>query len=26
VALPFDRYFALRKQDGDARPAFSKTL
>ena len=26
VALPFDRYFARRKQDGDARPAFSKTL
>ena len=26
VALPFDRYFARRKQDGDGRPAFSKTL
>ncbi len=26
VALPFDRYFARRKQDGDAKPAFSKTL
>ncbi len=26
VALPFDRYFTQRKQDGDAKPAFSKTL
>ncbi len=26
VALPFDRYFARRKQDGDQKPAFSKTL
>jgi oxygen-independent coproporphyrinogen-3 oxidase len=26
VALPFDRYYARRKQDGDARPAFSRTL
>jgi oxygen-independent coproporphyrinogen III oxidase len=26
VALPFDRYFAQRKQDGDQKPAFSKTL
>jgi len=26
VALPFDRYFAQRKHDGDQKPAFSKTL
>ena len=26
VALPFDRYFTQRKQDGDGKPAFSKTL
>jgi oxygen-independent coproporphyrinogen-3 oxidase len=26
VALPFDRYFARRRRDGDAKPAFSKTL
>ena len=26
VALPFDRYFTQRKQDGDQKPAFSKTL
>jgi oxygen-independent coproporphyrinogen-3 oxidase len=26
VALPFDRYFAQRRRDGDAKPAFSRTL
>jgi oxygen-independent coproporphyrinogen III oxidase len=26
LALPFDRYFLLRQQSGDAQPAFSKTL
>jgi oxygen-independent coproporphyrinogen-3 oxidase len=26
VALPFDRYYTRRMQDGDQKPAFSKTL
>jgi oxygen-independent coproporphyrinogen-3 oxidase len=26
VALPFDRYFLQRQQEGDSKPAFSRTL